>query len=559
MTENTAPKSFIHEIVENDLASGKYGGRVHTRFPPEPNGYLHIGHAKSVCLNFGLAQQYGGKTNLRFDDTNPTKEEQEYIDAIKEDVRWLGFEWDAELYASDYFDQLYDWAVVLINKGLAYVDDLSPDEIREYRGSLTQPGKNSPWRERSAAENLDLFERMKAGEFDEGSRVLRAKIDMASPIINLRDPVLYRILKASHPRTGDKWCIYPTYDWAHGQSDSIEGITHSICTLEFVNHRPLYEWCLKSLDIYAPQQIEFARLDLSHTVMSKRKLLRLVNEGHVSGWDDPRMPTLSGLRRRGVRPEALRAFAETIGVAKTNSTIDYALFEHTLRADLEPIAPRAMAVLRPLKVVIENLAADQTEWFEVDYYRHDETKEETRRVPLTREIYIEQDDFMAEPLPKYFRLAPGQEVRLMHACLITCTGFETDADGNVTEVRCTYDPATLGGAAPDGRKVKGTIHWVSASAGAQAAVRLYSPLLRTENDDPDAPDTDDFIAGLNPDSFETLTAVVEPALLQAAAGARFQFVRNGYFYADPVESKPGQPVFNRIVGLKDSWAKQQPK
>ncbi|MBI3159896.1 MAG: glutamine--tRNA ligase/YqeY domain fusion protein [Chloroflexi bacterium] len=556
MTDSTAPKSFIHEIVEEHNRTGRFGGRVHTRFPPEPNGYLHIGHAKSICLNFGLAQHYGGLTNLRFDDTNPTKEEQEYIDAIKEDVRWLGFDWHAELYASDYFGQLYEWAVELIRKGLAYVDDLSPDEIRAYRGSLTEPGRNSPHRGRSISENLDLFERMKAGEFDEESRVLRARIDMASPIINLRDPVMYRILKASHPRTGDAWCIYPTYDWAHGQSDSIEGITHSICTLEFENHRPLYEWFIQSLGIHAPQQIEFARLNLSHTVVSKRKLLRLVNEGHVSGWDDPRMPTLSGLRRRGVRPEALRAFAERIGVAKANSTIDVALLEHTLREDLEDSAPRAMAVLRPLKVILDNFPEDKVEWFDVDFYRHAENREELRRVPLTREIYIEQDDFMENPPPKYFRLAPGQEVRLMNACLAACTGVEKDAAGVVTAVHCTYDPASLGGQAPDGRRVKGTIHWVSAPHAVPAEVRLYNPLFAVENPE-EAPEGEDFIANLNPQSLEVVTALLEPALAQVRPGDRYQFVRSGYFFADPQDSAPGKPVFNRIVGLRDSWAKQQ--
>ncbi|TAK13774.1 MAG: glutamine--tRNA ligase/YqeY domain fusion protein [Anaerolineae bacterium] len=556
MTDNPAPKSFIHEIVEADLASGIFEGRVHTRFPPEPNGYLHIGHAKSICLNFGLAKQYGGKTNLRFDDTNPTKEEQEYIDAIKEDVRWLGFEWDAELYASDYFQQLYDWALVLIGKGLAYVDDLTQDQIREYRGSLTQPGRNSPHRDRSIEENLNLFERMKAGEFDEGAKVLRARIDMASPIINLRDPVMYRILKASHPRTGDAWCIYPTYDWAHGQSDSIERITHSICTLEFENHRPLYEWFLQSLEVYAPKQIEFARLNLSHTVMSKRKLLRLVNEGHVSGWDDPRMPTLSGLRRRGVRPEALRAFADRIGVAKANSTIDYSLFEHIVRDDLENIAPRAMAVLNPLKVIIENFPEDKTEWFDVDFYRHDETREETRRLPLTREVYIEREDFEESPPPKYHRLTPGQEVRLMHACLTTCTGIDKDIAGNITAIRCTYDPDSLGGNAADGRKVKGSIHWVSVDYAVDAEIRLYNSLLTSEAGETDGEDEDDLIASLNPDSLTVLTAKLEPTLSQAAPASRYQFMRNGYFFADPQDSVVGKPVFNRVVGLKDSWAKQ---
>jgi glutaminyl-tRNA synthetase len=561
MAENEQETTnFIQDIINEDMETGKHKGRVHTRFPPEPNGYLHIGHAKSICLNFGIAQEYGGKTNLRFDDTNPIKEEQEYIDAIEEDVRWLGFKWEGKtLYASDYFDQLYEFAIELIKGGKAYVDDLNADEIREYRGSLTEPGKNSPYRDRSVDENLGLFERMKAGEFDEGERVLRAKIDMASPNMNMRDPVMYRILKAEHPRTGDKWVIYPTYDWAHGQSDSIEEITHSICTLEFDSHRPLYEWYLHHLEIYHSQQIEFARLNLTKTLMSKRRLKTLVDDGHVDGWDDPRMPTLSGIRRRGVTPEAVRTFCDRIGVAKTNSVVDIALFEHTVREDLDAITPRAMAILDPLKLVIENYPEDKVEEFEIDFYRHDDERTETRKVPLTREVYIEREDFMEDPPKKYFRLAPGREVRLMNACLVTCTGVIKDDAGEVIEVRCTYDPESLGGAAPDGRKVKGTIHWVSASKGGEAVIRMYDHLFLTDNPD-DVEEGENFTSNLNPDSLIIIpNAKIEAALVNAKPEDRFQFVRKGYFFVDPVDSKEGEPVFNRIVSLRDSWAKMQEK
>ena len=563
MTENSDPKqtkSFIYEIVEEDNQTGKFDQRVHTRFPPEPNGYLHIGHAKSICLNFGLAQDFGGKTNLRFDDTNPLTENPEYVDAIKEDVQWLGFDWEGdELYASDYFDQLYRYAVDMIKQGKAYVDDLNQEEMRAYRGTLTEPGKDSPHRGRSAEENLDLFERMKKGEFDEGSRVLRAKIDMASPNMNLRDPVMYRIIKAPHHRTGDTWNVYPTYDWAHGQSDSIEGITHSICTLEFENNRPLYEWYQHNLEIYHSQQIEFARLNLTHIITSKRKLLKLVEEGVVDGWDDPRMPTLSGLRRRGVTPEAIRNFCDVIGVAKTNSVIDYALFEHTIREDLDKRTPRAMAVLHPLKLVIENFPEDQVEEFEVDYYRHDKERSLNRKVPFSREVYIEQNDFMEEPPPKYFRLSPGREVRLMNACLVTCTDVIKDDDGNVIEVHCNYDPESLGGQAPDGRRVKGTLHWVSAAYAVDAEVRLYDHLFAQENPE-DSEEGEDFLSNLNPNSLEVLSdAKVEPALLNDRPNERFQFVRNGYFYIDPKDSSQEKLVFNRTVSLRDSWGKKQKK
>lgn len=563
MTEkaNESSKSFIHTIVDEDIKANKNEGRIHTRFPPEPNGFLHIGHAKSIVLNFGLAEEYGGKYNLRFDDTNPITEEVKYVEAIKEDIRWLGYDWeDREYYASDYFDQLYEYALDLIKQGKAYVDDLSADEIREYRGSLTEPGKNSPHRGRSVEESLDLFERMKAGEFDEGSRVLRAKIDMASPNINLRDPVLYRILKASHHRTGDKWCIYPTYDWAHGQSDSIEGITHSICTLEFEDHRPLYEWFLHNLEIFHSQQIEFARLNISRTVLSKRKLMKLVEGGFVDGWDDPRMPTLSGLRRRGYTPSAIRNFCSRIGVAKTYSVIDIALLEHTIREDLNQSSPRAMAVLRPLKVVIDNFPEDKVVEFDVDYYRHDPDRSETRKAPFTREVYIERGDFFEEPPPKFFRLSPGREVRLMNACLITCVDVVKDEKtGEVLEVHCTYDPESLGGQAPDGRKVKGTLHWVSAQHAVNAEVRLYDHLFLSDHPE-DVPEGQDFTSDLNPDSLEVLTdCKLEPALGKAAPGDRFQFVRNGYFMVDPIDSSADKLVFNRTVSLRDSWKKIQKK
>ncbi len=558
MSESNAntPSNFIRTIIDEHNENGRFNQRVHTRFPPEPNGYLHIGHAKSICLNSGLAESYGGKFNLRFDDTNPAKEEQEYIDAIIEDVKWLGADWEDRLfYASDYFEQLYEWAVQLIKDGKAYVDDLTADEIREHRGTLTEPGKNSPYRNRSVEENLDLFERMKNGEFPDGSRVLRAKIDMASPIINLRDPVMYRILHDEHPRTGDKWNIYPMYDWAHGQSDSIEGITHSICTLEFENHRPLYDWFVENLGIYAPQQIEFARLNLTYTLMSKRKLLRLVKEGHVNGWDDPRMPTIRGLRRRGYTSEAIRNFTDMIGVAKANSTVELGVLEFAIREDLNKHAPRAMAVMEPLKIVVENYPEEMVEEFEVPVYPQDKDNTETRVVPFSREIYVEQDDFMEDAPAKYFRLAPGREVRLLGAYLVTCTDVVKDDAGNVVELRCTYDPESRGGNSPDGRKVKGTIHWVSAKHAVEAEVRLYDTLFTQENPESDG----DFIANLNPDSLQVTKAMVEPDLAEAKPGAHYQFMRQGYFVADLVDSKPGKPVFNRTVTLRDTWAKLQKK
>ncbi|MBT7819497.1 MAG: glutamine--tRNA ligase/YqeY domain fusion protein [Chloroflexi bacterium] len=558
MTEEPKSSNFVRNIIDEHNESGRFENRVHTRFPPEPNGYLHIGHAKSICLNFGIAQDYDGKCNLRFDDTNPLKENLEYVDAIKEDVRWLGFEWENELYASDYFDTLYEWAVQLIKQGKAYVDDLSAVEMREYRGSLIESGKNSPFRDRTIEENLDLFERMKIGEFEDGARVLRAKGDMSSGNINLRDSVMYRILHATHHRTGDKWCIYPTYEWAHGQSDSIEGITHSICTLEFEDHRPLYNWYLDNLEEHHPQQIEFARLNLTNTVMSKRKLRQLVEEGAVEGWDDPRMPTLSGYRRRGVRPEAIRKFADRIGVAKANSTIDIQMLQHVIREDLDAIVPRAMAVMRPIKVVIENFPEDKVEEFEIDYYRHDKEKEEKRKVYLTREVYIEEKDFEEDPPPKYFRLTPGREVRLMGACLITATEVIKDNDGNIQEVRCTYDPESLGGQAPDGRKVKGTIHWVSASKAVDAEVRIFDHLI-IDDDSYSEDEGKDFLSKINPKSKEVLQAKVESALAGASPGDRFQFMRDGYYFIDPKDSSEDHLVFNQIVGLRDTWGKQQKK
>ncbi len=554
-----AQRHFIHDLIDADNRDGRYEGRVHTRFPPEPNGYLHIGHAKSICLNFGLAADYGGQCNLRFDDTNPIKEEQEYIDAIKEDVRWLGFDWaDREYYASDYFEQLYAWAVELVKRGQAYVDDLTADQIREHRGTLTSPGRKSPFRDRPVEESLDLLERMRAGEFPDGSRVLRAKIDMASGNVNLRDPVLYRILHATHHRTGDRWCIYPMYDFAHGQSDSIERITHSICTLEFEDHRPLYDWFLRELGIYAPRQIEFARLNLSHTVMSKRKLLRLVREGIVDGWDDPRMPTLSGMRRRGFPPEAIRRFCDLIGVAKQTSTVDIKLLEYAVREHLNRHAPRVMGVLRPLRVVIENYPEGQVEQLEAVNNPEDPAAG-TRQVPFSRELYIEQADFREEPPPKYFRLAPGREVRLRWAYFLKCVGFDRDpATGEVVTLRCTYDPETRGGSAPDGRKVKGTIHWVSAQHAVPATVRLYDHLF--DRADPEqVEEGQDFLAHLNPASLELLEgARVEPGLRDAAPGAQVQFERQGYFCVDP-DSRPEALVFNRTVTLRDSWAKIEQK
>ncbi len=564
-TKNSASDSseagslnFIETIVENDLKTGRRD-RVQTRFPPEPNGYLHIGHAKSICLNFGLAQQYGGLCNLRFDDTNPTKEEVEYVDSIREDVRWLGFSWDdREFYASDYFEQLYQWAVQLIEAGKAYVCDLSPDQVREYRGSLTEPGRNSPYRDRSVEENLDLFRRMRAGEFPDGERTLRAKIDMASPNVNLRDPVMYRILHAHHHRTGDAWCIYPSYDWAHGESDSIERITHSICTLEFEHHRPLYNWFVEQLGIFHPQQIEFARLNLTYTVMSKRKLLSLVKEGHVQGWDDPRMPTICGLRRRGYTPAAIREFCRRIGVAKFNSTIDVHVLESSLRDDLNRHAPRAMAVLRPLKVVITNYPEGQTEQLEA--VNNPEAPDAgTRQIPFSRELYIERDDFMEDPPKQFYRLAPGREVRLRWAYFIRCEKAVKDPQtGEVTELHCTYDHATRGGNAPDGRKVKATIHWVSAPHALQAEVRLYDHLFRTL--DPEEVETGKtWLDNLNPNSLQVLPdARLEPSLAQAKAGDRYQFERLGYFAADH-DSQPGHPIFNRTVTLRDEWAKLQKK
>lgn len=550
------PSHFIRNIVIEDLQQDKNGGRVHTRFPPEPNGYLHIGHAKSICLNFGLAAEFNGLCNLRFDDTNPSKEDVEYVESIKADVRWLGFDWgDREYFASDYFPQLYQFAIQLIKAGKAYVCDLNADQIREYRGTLTEPGKNSPYRERSVEENLDLFERMKAGEFPDGARTLRAKIDMASPNLNMRDPVMYRILHATHHRTGDEWCIYPTYDFAHGQSDSIEGITHSICTLEFEDHRPLYDWFLEQLAIHHPQQIEFARLNLTYTALSKRKLLQLVQQGHVSGWDDPRMPTLAGFRRRGYTPEAIRIFCERIGVAKRNSTVDIAMLEHCLREDLNKRAPRVMAVLRPLKVVIDNYFEGQVE--ELDAVNNPEDPSQgTRKVPFTRELYIEQDDFREEPPKGFFRLSPGREVRLRYAYIVKCIGVVKDSQtGEIKEVHCTYDPETKSGLSQSNRKVKATIHWVSAAHAVSAEVRLYDQLFTKEDPD-DAPQGLDWTANLNSHSLERLTdCCVEPFLSNAKAGERYQFERLGYFCVDKVDSSPGHLVFNRTVTLRDTWAK----
>jgi glutaminyl-tRNA synthetase len=553
--EQPIPSDFIRTIINEDIASNRYGRRVHTRFPPEPNGYLHVGHAKSICLNFGIAAQYNGLCNLRFDDTNPTREEEEYTQSIIEDVRWLGFDWDDRLfYASDYFEQMYDYAVQLVRDGKAYVDDLSAEEIREYRGTLTKPGKESPCRNRPVEENLNLFQRMRAGEFPNGARVLRAKIDMASPNLNMRDPVMYRILHAEHHRAGNKWCIYPMYDWAHGLEDSIEGITHSICTLEFEDHRPLYDWFLDRLGVYHPRQIEFARLNLTYTVMSKRKLLQLVQKGHVAGWDDPRMPTVSGLRRRGYTPESIRDFSDRIGVAKTDSTIDIALLEHCIREHLNKTAPRVMAVLNPLRVVIDNYPEGQEE--NMDAINNPEDPNAgTRKVPFSRVLYIERDDFREDPPAKFFRLAPGREVRLRYAYLITCVRvLKDERTGEVVELHCTYDPATRGGDTPDGRKVKGTIHWVSAAHALQADIRLYDRLFRVE-DPGDVTNGDDFGSVLNPDSLRTLTGYVEPSLARAGSASRYQFERLGYFCVDTKDSSPERPVFNRTVALRDSWAK----
>jgi len=553
----TRHKDFIRQIIADDVAENKNQGRVVTRFPPEPNGYLHIGHAKSICLNFGIADENeGGVCHLRFDDTNPTKEELEYVDSIQRDVRWLGFDWGENLYyASDYFDQLYRYAVVLIKEDKAYVCSLPPDKIREYRGTLTEPGKNSPHRDRPVAENLDLFERMKAGEFEDGAHVLRAKIDMASPNISLRDPVIYRILKRSHHRTGDRWCIYPMYDFTHCLSDSIEGITHSLCTLEFQDNRAVYDWVLDQLPVERhPQQIEFARLNLSNTLLSKRMLLKLVQEGVVEGWDDPRMPTLSGLRRRGYTPRAIRDFCDRIGLAKKNSQVDMALLEHCVREDLNESAQRVMGVLRPLKVIIDNYPEGRTEDLEFQNHPGDAAMG-TRMVPFSRELYIEQDDFREEAPKKFFRLAPGREVRLRYAYYITCVGMEKDEKtGEITALHCTYDPETKGGSSPDGRKVKGTIHWVSATHALEVQVRLYDHLMVTP--DEDQKEEPEFTDLLNKDSLEVLNSCrVEPGLKDIAPGSRVQFERLGYFCVDPVDSSPGKPVFNRTVSLRDTWAK----
>jgi glutaminyl-tRNA synthetase len=552
--EAMAPSHFIRDIIAADVQGGKHGGRVQTRFPPEPNGYLHIGHAKSICLNFGIAAEFGGLCNLRFDDTNPSKEDVEYVESIKGDVHWLGFDWGDRLYyASDYFEQLYAYAVQLIKAGKAYVDSLPPEQIRAYRGTLTEPGIESPYRNRAVEENLELFERMRAGAFPDGAHVLRAKIDMAAGNINLRDPVMYRIMHQPHHRTGDQWCIYPMYDWAHGQCDALEGITHSLCTLEFESHRPLYDWFLDALGIFHPQQIEFARLNVTHTVLSKRKLLTLVREGHVRGWDDPRMPTISGLRRRGYTPEAIRTFCDRIGVAKRDSTVDIALLEHCLREDLNQRAPRVMAVLKPLRVVIVNYPEGEAEELEAINNPEDAAMG-TRKVPFSRVLYIERDDFMEQPPRKFFRLAPGREVRLRYAYFITCVDVVKDEQGHVVELHCTYDPATRGGDAPDGRRVKATLHWVSASHAFEAEVRLYDHLFVKPHpeDDEDGP----FAAGLNANSLEVLTGCkLEPGLARAAPGSRYQFERLGYFCVDTGDSQPGAPVFNRTVTLRDTWAR----
>ena len=551
------PSNFIRDIIVDDLKTNRYQGRVQTRFPPEPNGYLHIGHAKAICLDFGLADEFGGHTNLRFDDTNPAKEETEYVESIKADLQWLGFHWDGLFYASDYFDQLYEWAIKLIKDGKAYVDDLSAEEIRKYRGTLTEPGKDSPYRNRSVEESLNLLERMRAGEFPDGSRVLRAKIDMASPNLNMRDPVMYRILHAEHHRTGNKWCIYPMYDFAHGQSDSLEKVTHSMCTLEFADHQPLYNWFIEQLGIFPSKQIEFDRLSLTYTMMSKRKLRQLVEEKRVNGWDDPRMPTLSGLRRRGYTPEAIRNFVTTAGVSRTNGTVELAMLEHFVREDLNKRAPRVMAVLRPLKVVIDNYPENQTE--EMDAVNNPEDASAgTRKVPFSRELYIEQDDFREVPPKGYFRLSPGREVRLRYGYLVTCTSVVKNDQGEVAEVHCSYDPATRGGNTPDGRKVKSTIHWVSAPTAVDAEVRIYETLFGKENPD-EVEEGQDFTANLNPNSLEVIAnAKLEPSLANPSAGSRYQFERLGYFCVDP-DSKPGKPVFNRTVALKDTWAKVEKK
>ncbi len=552
-----APPNFIRDIIAEDVKSSKHGGRVQTRFPPEPNGYLHIGHAKAICLDFGLADEFGGHTNLRFDDTNPEKEDVEYVESIKADVQWLGFQWDGLFYASDYFDQLYEWAIKLIKEGKAYVDDLSAEEIRQHRGTLTQPGKESPYRNRSVEENLNLFERMRTGEFPDGSRVLRAKIDMASPNLNMRDPVMYRILHAEHHRTGNKWCIYPMYDFAHGQSDSLEKITHSMCTLEFADHQPLYNWFIEQLGIFPSRQIEFDRLSLTYTMMSKRKLRLLVEEGRVKGWDDPRMPTLSGMRRRGYTPEAIRNFVTAAGVSRTNGIVELAMLEHFVREDLNKRALRVMAVLKPLKVIIDNYPENEVE--EMDAVNNPEDASAgTRKVPFSRVLYIEQDDFREDPPKGYFRLSPGREVRLRYGYFITAKSVVKNDRGEVVEVHCTYDPATRGGNAPDGRKVKSTIHWVSVAHAVDAEVRIYETLFSKENPDEVGPGQD-FTANLNPNSLEVIAnAKIEPSLAKAAVDSRYQFERLGYFCVDP-DSKPGKAVFSRTVALKDTWAKVEKK
>jgi glutaminyl-tRNA synthetase len=553
-----AQSNFLHDLIAEDVRTKKFGDAViQTRFPPEPNGYLHIGHAKAIWLDFGLAGEFGGKTNLRFDDTNPEKEEQEYVDSIQKDVRWLGFEWDRLCYASDYFGQVYDWALQLIRAGKAYVDDLSADEIRKHRGTLTEPGTDSPFRNRTVEENLDLFQRMKAGEFPDGSRVLRAKIDMASPNINMRDPVMYRILHATHQRTGDEWCIYPMYDYAHGQSDSLERVTHSMCTLEFTDHQPLYRWFIEQLGIFPSQQIEFDRLNITYTLLSKRKLLQLVSEKRVSGWDDPRMPTLSGLRRRGFTPEAIRTFCAAAGASRTNGVVDIEMLEHFQRDDLNRHASRAMAVLHPLKLIIDNYPADQTEVVEVANNPEDPSAG-TRQVPFSREIFIEQDDFREIPPPKYYRLSPGKEVRLRNAYFVTAQSVVKDAAGNIVEVHCTYDPASRGGNSPDGRKVKSTMHWVSAAHAISAEIRLYDKLF-TKPDPADVEEGQDVLDNLNPNSLEILTgAKLEPSLANAKPGDRFQFERVGYFCVDP-DSTVENLVFNRTLPLKDTWARIEKK
>jgi len=561
MDENAAPEprpsNFIRDIILDDLKTNKFKGRVQTRFPPEPNGYLHIGHAKAICLDFGLAAEFGGKTNLRFDDTNPEKEDTEYVDSIMDDVKWLGFEWDGLHYASDYFEQLYEWAIKLIKDGTAYVDDLSAEEIRKHRGTLTEPGKDSPYRNRPVEESLNLFERMKAGEFPDGSRVLRAKIDMSSPNLNMRDPVMYRILHAEHHRTGNKWCIYPMYDFAHGQSDSLEKVTHSMCSLEFADHQPIYRWFIEQLGIFPSQQIEFDRLSLTYTLMSKRLLRQMVEQGRVNGWDDPRMPTLRGLRRRGYTPGAIRNFVAAAGVSRTNGSVELAMLEHFVREDLNKRSPRVMAVLRPLRVVIDNYPENQVEEMDATNNPEDESAG-SRKIPFSRVLYIEQDDFREVPPPKYFRLTPGREVRLRYGYFITCTSVVKNDKGEVVEVHCTYDPASHGGNSPDGRKVKSTIHWVSAAHAVDAEVRMYEHLFTKENP-ADVEEGHDVLENLNPNSLEVITdAKIEPSLADAATGSRYQFERLGYFCADP-DSKPGKLVFNRTVALKDTWARVEKK